>query len=252
MKRKPAKRQRFELLKALALFLFISLAVDSLRAQAAANPPEVQKALEVAASRVRGRDDGTVKVVDAVIGDHSLEIRYQPSAGVERAVAAEKAKSTAATWAKAMCASDSIPDFLRRTGTKLAVTFETTPGVYEVQSSVDANSCPHIGTTPIRYIKKMPLYAKPSKEAAEILIDSYLRANLRDYDSAKVRCGELSGAVRVTYMYFKKIYGYLKQCDVNAKNGYGGYTGFQSRWYYFNGPDFLEFETDPQPRPIEE
>lgn len=71
------------------------------------------------------------------------------------------------------------------------------------------------------------------------IVDANLRQTLKDYDSAKieavaepreipwrVRCGFLSaGCVRADFPVMMHCY------RVNAKNSYGGYTGWRFHWF---------------------
>lgn len=212
-------------------------------ATAQVNSPEVQRALEVAAAQLKGRDDGVLKVTETTIGDRSLVIRYQPSAGVKREKAASRMKDTAKAWASRMCTTDGLPDFLRRTGTKLTVEFEREPNAYVVEAEVTAAFCD--GTTDIRMIDGKPLYPKPSLNAAMQVIRNHLEQTLYDYDSAKMRCSDMTPAVWVKFILQARKYGYLIECDINAKNQFGGYVGFQSHRYLFNGETFEELVGEP-------
>ncbi|MDX3911341.1 MAG: hypothetical protein QHC67_16215 [Sphingobium sp.] len=238
-------------LKSLHWKLFLQLAVHAAligaaQAQTPKNPPEVQQAFEQAANTIKGQHHGLVTASDTVIGDHSLEIRFRPSTGIDQAKAAEAMKTKATSWAKAMCASSTIPPFLRRTGATLIVTFETAPGVYEVQSKVDRTSCAERPTEQLQYINGKPLYPRPSPEAAVESIRNRLKFSLMDFDSAKIECTDLSEAVGVKPILEPRRYGYVIRCEINAKNAYGGYTGYETRWYYFNGPSFEEVLFNPK------
>lgn len=227
MKRKPEKRNRLEFAKALALLLFISLAVDIVRAQPVNNPPEVQTALEAAAAQLRGYDDGTLKVSDTIFGDRTLTIRYQPSGGTSREKAAKKIKVAMEGWAARTCSSDGVPAFLKRTGAKFIAVFETAPGVYEPVREVSATACN--GATNLRLIDGKPLYPKPTYEAAIGVIKAHLKSSLLDYDSAKLQCTEVSPPVWIKLPLEARRYGYVVECDINAKNAFGGYVGYQTR-----------------------
>ena len=250
MKRKPAKRNRLEIAKALALFLFISLAADLVRAQPVNNPPEVQTALEAAAAQLRGYDDGTLKVGDTIFGDRSLTIRYQPSAGASREKAAKKVKVAMEGWVARTCASDGVPAFLKRTGAKFIAVFETAPGVYDPVREVSAGSCD--GSTSLRIIDGKPLYPKPTYEIAIGIIKAHLKGSLLDYDSAKLECTEVSPPVWIKLPLEARRYGYVVECNINAKNAFGGYVGYQTRWYYINGDDFQEILNQPRAGLIEQ
>jgi hypothetical protein len=242
MKRKPANR--FASVKALALFVFISLAVDMVRAQSVNNPPEVQAAFEATAARVRNLDDGTLKVGDVIFGDRSLTIRFQPSAGASREKAAKKVAAQMANWAGSLCSHDGMPAFLRRTGARFITTFETAPGTYEQVREVSAAFCDGVSST--RIIDGKPLYPKPTYETAIGVIKAHLKGSLLDYDSAKLECSEVSAPVWIKLPLEPRRYGYVVECDINAKNAFGGYAGYQRRWYYFNGENFQELINEPR------
>lgn len=232
----------------IALIAFFVVAMGPARA---ANPPEVQVALEHAAKALNGYNDGVVMVSETIISDLSLEIRYKPMPGVVRADAAERAMAKSASWAKAMCASSTIPAFLRRTGTTLSATFEAAPGVYEVQSKVEPTTCPEEAPPQVRSIKGKPLYPRPSHDVAMAMIMGRLRGGLLDFDSAKIECSDVSQALAYKPVLQPRVYGYIVRCNINAKNAFGGYTGYKTSWYYFNGPIFDEIESDPSLRAIE-
>ncbi|WP_150294596.1 hypothetical protein [Sphingobium estronivorans] len=250
MKRKPAKRNRHEYAKALALFLLISLAAEIVRAQPVNNPPEVQTAFEAAAAKVRNLDDGTLKVGEVIFGDRSLTIRFQPSAGASREKAEKKVKARMASWAGSLCSHDGMPDFLRRTGAKFITEFETAPGAYEKVKEVSAAACD--GTTDLRLIDGKPLYPKPTYETAIGVIKAHLKGSLLDYDSAKLECSEVSAPLWIKLPLEPRRYGYVVECDINAKNAFGGYVGYQRRWYYFNGNNFQEIINEPRAGLVEQ
>ena len=78
---------------------------------------------------------------------------------------------------------------------------------------------------------------RPTKEAAIIVIRTYLKNELVDPDSLILACSEVSnkGWARDN-PFHQPTYGYLVFCDVNAKNRLGGYTGKKPFVFTFNGP----------------
>lgn len=233
------------------LIVFIACIMAVVGSAQAANPPEVQTALEQAAAALKDQNDGVVVVSETIITDLALEIRFKAMPNVAPAIAAERAKSKSASWAKEMCASNTIPSFLRRTGTTLSATFEAVPGVFEVQSKVGPTTCPEVATQQVRYIKGKPLYPRPSHDVAMAMIMGRLKGGLLDFDSAKIECSNVSHALAYKPVLQPRVYGYIVQCNINAKNAFGGYTGYRTSWYYFNGPIFDEIESDPSLRAIE-
>lgn len=78
---------------------------------------------------------------------------------------------------------------------------------------------------------------QPSPEAAAVIADLYLRKGLKDYDTAKIQWG---GDVRLATWFeedpaqkdprvFRRIEvaGWEFFANVNAKNGFGAYSGWQ-------------------------
>lgn len=215
---------------------FIACSVIAAGSAHAANTPEVQAALEQAETTLKGHNDGVIMVSETIITDRALEIRYKAAPNVAPATAAERVKVTAASWAKAMCASNTVPAFLRRTGTTLSVTFETAPEVYEVQARVEPTSCSD--QQQVRTIDGQLLYPRPSKDEAVGRIMAKLKYSLLDFASAQVECSDVSQAISYKPLLERRRYGYAVKCSVNAKNAYGGYAGYEDRWYFFNGPVF--------------
>lgn len=209
----------------------------------AANPPEVQSELELAASKLKGHNDGVVMVSDTIIGDHSLEIRFKAAPNVTSATAAERIKVRAKSWAQSVCAEDTLSAFLRRTGTTVSMSFETAPGVYETQGRVEPTTCPE---SQVRTINGKVLYPRPSRDEANSKVSNHLKYTLRDFGSAIINCTDVSQAIWLKLVLMPRVYGYVMRCEINAKNGFGGYVGFESRYYYFNGPTFEEFDYEPK------
>jgi hypothetical protein len=123
------------------------------------------------------------------------------------------------------------------------MSFETAPGVYEPQAKADAATCP---VAQPRTIDGKTLYPQPSRDEAIEKVANHLKYTLRDYDSAKINCTDVSEAIWMKLTLTPRAYGYVMQCDINAKNGFGGYAGFESRYYYFNGPIFEEYDYQPK------
>ncbi len=80
---------------------------------------------------------------------------------------------------------------------------------------------------------------KPTEEQAMEKIRMYLASNLIDPMSAMIRCNKPSDEGWVWRgPGFDIKYGYLVQCDVNAKNRFGGYVGATRYVFRFNGNEF--------------
>lgn len=82
---------------------------------------------------------------------------------------------------------------------------------------------------------------QPSPEAARVIADLYLREGLKDYDSARIQWGsdvrlatwfEHDAAVK-DVSTFREVAGWEFFANVNAKNGFGAYSGWQSWRFRF-------------------
>jgi len=85
---------------------------------------------------------------------------------------------------------------------------------------------------------------KPDQQAAETNVRGYLTTALKDYDTARinfhpVRKGwQKDGSLRGGKLHA----GWMLVVDVNAKNSYGGYTGFKRYWFFFEGGSMYHIE----------
>lgn len=87
--------------------------------------------------------------------------------------------------------------------------------------------------------------APPAKEAIEPAIKEWAQNNLKDPDSMKLRIaqedpmqGYASACVNFdgTFCHNRMFYfGHLVRAQLNAKNTYGGYTGFTPYVFVFRG-----------------
>jgi hypothetical protein len=215
---------------------FIACFIGAASSAHAANTPEVQAVLEQAEATFKNHNDGVIMVSETLITDRALEVRFKGVPNVAPAAAAERMKEKAGSWAKAMCASSTVAPFLRRTGTTLSLTFETAPGTYEVQARVEPTTCPD--QPQVRTIDGQLLYPRPSRDEAVAQILEKLKYSLLDFNSAQIECSDVSQAISYKPLLERRRYGYVVKCAVNAKNAYGGYAGYEDRWYFFNGPVF--------------
>lgn len=79
---------------------------------------------------------------------------------------------------------------------------------------------------------------EPSPEAARVIADLYLRKGLKDYDSAKIQWGsdvrlaswdeyDRERALETKRAAYREVAGWEFFANVNAKNGFGAYSGWQ-------------------------
>jgi hypothetical protein len=85
---------------------------------------------------------------------------------------------------------------------------------------------------------------QPSPEAAKVIADLYLREGLKDYDSAKIRWGsdvrlatwdeyDRKRALVTKRAAYREVACWEFFANVNAKNGFGAYSGWQSWRFRF-------------------
>lgn len=82
---------------------------------------------------------------------------------------------------------------------------------------------------------------QPSPEAAQVIAALYLQKGLKDFDSAKIQWGsdvrlgtwfEHDPAIQDVRTY-REVAGWEFFANVNAKNGFGAYSGWQSWRFRF-------------------
>lgn len=201
----------------------------------------VQFKLRQAAISLKGYDNGFVVVDRTEVEPGNLVVYYRASRDVDPARALARMRDV--DWSKALCADPESADLLKAGAASFTISFETDQATSEQIQHITEASCgaSTVAQTP-RMINGSPLYPKPTRDSALATISSYLRQALLDFDSAKIECGDVSEATWLKPVFGKRIYGYYLYCQVNAKNAYGGYTGFQGRWFRFNGGEFEEVE----------
>lgn len=85
---------------------------------------------------------------------------------------------------------------------------------------------------------------QPSPEAARVIADLYLRKGLKDYDTAKIQWGsdvrlatwdeyDRERAKETQRAAYREVAGWEFFANVNAKNGFGAYSGWQSWRFRF-------------------
>jgi hypothetical protein len=68
----------------------------------------------------------------------------------------------------------------------------------------------------------------PTMVFQEVMIKSLISSMLKDPDSAKFQFGEPYKNYVISYRDGKTEYGWIVKVAVNAKNSFGGYTGYQT------------------------
>jgi hypothetical protein len=81
-------------------------------------------------------------------------------------------------------------------------------------------------------------------------IDQWLRYNLKDYDSANIQLGEPAKDYSNSLQGHNVItYGWMVAAQINAKNSFGGYTGFTPYQFFFvEGGLVIVRQWDPELR----
>lgn len=72
----------------------------------------------------------------------------------------------------------------------------------------------------------------PSEEDVRRGVDTVLDGVLKDPDSKKVRYGDPQKGSYRRYLTPTNLFAWYVPCEVNAKNGFGGYTGYKE-WVFF-------------------
>lgn len=82
-------------------------------------------------------------------------------------------------------------------------------------------------------------YGSPvSQKEAQAKASAFLRRYLKDPDSANIEWGTVgTGWVREAPIYGGTLrFGYVLEANINAKNSFGGYTGYRPyRFLFYNG-----------------
>lgn len=73
----------------------------------------------------------------------------------------------------------------------------------------------------------------PKNYAAEVV--SLLKSELKDPDSVQIKSITKPRRGYASYGFGTKEYGWHVDVTYNAKNSYGGYTGYETRQYIYNG-----------------
>lgn len=89
---------------------------------------------------------------------------------------------------------------------------------------------------------------KPEAAIFQQAIKIWMQATLKDPDSALYRLfsDPVKGCVRDAPISGGKLhFGWLVYADVNAKNGFGGYVGYQSYYFFFRDGKIVGVKQPP-------
>lgn len=124
-------------------------------------------------------------------------------------------------------------------------------------------SCEALGSSVLQKPERFPLKPEeraasagpePSPEAAKVIADLYLQKGLKDYDSAKIQWGsdvrlatwdeyDRERALETKRAAYREVAGWEFYANVNAKNGFGAYSGWQSWRFRFRQDRLAAAET---------
>ena len=77
-------------------------------------------------------------------------------------------------------------------------------------------------------------YGTPiAQEVAETKATAWLQTALKDPDSLRASWGPIKQGWQRDNLFGKAVYGYRLTGDINARNGFGGYTGAQGYIFMF-------------------
>ena len=85
-------------------------------------------------------------------------------------------------------------------------------------------------------------YGSPiTQQQAELIVNQWLKSNLKDPESAKIEWGVVQkGWIREAIISGSQLkFGYLLKANVNAKNSFGGYTGYKACNFVFKNNQLI-------------
>lgn len=216
-------------------------------AQTAPNPPKVQKALEAMASAMTREQVGPVIKTGATVGNRMLAINYEPAPGIEAAFALKSLQET--NWDRGICANKDALAFINRDAVTVRITFTHSGQPPVVVSEITSASCAKeasTGSDVSRMIEGISFAPKPTAEQAMVMIQAYIQTHFKDPDSAILKCGDVGEAAWIKPVLERRRYGYFISCEINGKNSYGGYTGYETFVFRMNGDEFerVDFYVD--------
>ena len=235
----PGRSKRAVQLATVAAQLSAILITAPALAQSGPNPPKIQNALEAVAKGMTRKEYGPVVRTGATVGSRLVVINFEPAAGIETEFALNAMKKI--NWDRGICSENNVLAFLERDGVSFRITLTPSGLAPVVVSEVTSTSCAREAATgsPVsRIIGGISFAPKPTAEQAMVIIQAYIQANLKDPDSAIVKCGEVTEAAWIKPLLEKRRYGYFIKCEINGKNSYGGYVGYQTYVFRLNGDEF--------------
>lgn len=212
---------------------------DLAQSQPNPNPPKVQKALETAARATTREIVGPVIRTGATVGDHLLVINYEPAPGADPSAALRTLNET--DWNRSICGNKDALAFLYQNGVSTRITFTEPEHPPTTIADITSQSCAQkqaAGAQVSRIIEGISFAPKPTQQEALARVQEYLRTSLKDPDSALVKCGGVGDAAWVKPVLQGRKYGYFISCDINGKNSYGGYVGYETYLFRLNGTEF--------------
>ncbi len=208
-------------------------------AQTKGNPPKLQKKLEAVAAKLDRHDLGPVKARSATVGDHLLTIEFEPSTGVDDALATKSVREI--SWDRAICSNKDALEFISEENVTVRVTLALSTGVTEKIAEVTGASCareatidPSVG----RVIGGAAFAPKPTPEQALQMVKAFVAEHFFDPDAAQLRCGTPGPPAWIKPTLQRRKYGYFLNCNINGKNRFGGYVGFTPFLFRINGKEF--------------
>lgn len=90
-----------------------------------------------------------------------------------------------------------------------------------------------------REIMTADIGPKPSDKAIISTIDRLLDRTLFDSVSKRIEYGNAQRGFYRTNAYASNHFAWLVPCEINAKNRFGAYTGFQQWLFFFQGNKFI-------------
>jgi hypothetical protein len=83
----------------------------------------------------------------------------------------------------------------------------------------------------------------PLPTSYKTFVTSDIASNLKDPDSVEYRSWTVARAYRPSN---PPQFGYIISVTVNAKNSFGGYTGYDTSMYWYDGTEYMPIEqTEP-------
>lgn len=220
----------------------LAMALTLTPASAEPNSPEVQKKLEKAARAITRSDYGVVVMTSATVEDHMLIINFEPALGTEPAIAVKSMREP--NWNQAFC-NKTVRAFIGQDGVtiriKLVPNDQPPIVIFDVTSASCASEAT-VNSQVSRTIGGIYFAQPPTKDEAQARIQLYIQENFKDPDSAVIKCGEVSEPAWIKPFLEKRRYGYFINCEINGKNSYGGYVGFESYLFRMNGDEFEQVD----------